>query len=100
MLAQIKLIRLINKMIHELVYSFVMLLFVVGLIFITAALFKKFQPTNIFNKNNLGKTRRLFLEETLIIDHHSKLLLIRRDDISHLIMLNKEHSIVVESGIK
>jgi hypothetical protein len=87
-------------MIHDLVYATIMLLFVISLIFITAAVFKKFRPTDIFNKNNLGKSKRLNLEEVLIIDHQSKLILIKRDDVNHLLLINKDSSIVIESDIK
>jgi hypothetical protein len=87
-------------MMHDLIYASIMLLFVVGLIFITAALFKKFQPTNIFNKNNLGKAKCLVLEEILILDHQNKLVLIKRDDVGHLLLINKDNSIVIESDIK
>lgn len=83
---------------NDFIYTLVTLLFVVGLIFITAALFKKFQPS--FNKNNLGKKKRLVLEEVLILDYQTKLFLLKRDDISHLIAINKEHIVIIESCIK
>ena len=44
-------------------------------------------------------TRRLAVVETLMIDARHKLLIIRRDDKEHLVLVGPEGSNVVESGL-
>jgi flagellar protein FliO/FliZ len=44
-------------------------------------------------------TRRLAVVETLMVDARHKLLIIRRDDKEHLVLVGPEGSSVVESGL-
>lgn len=46
-----------------------------------------------------GKKRRLALVETLQIDARTRLLLVRRDNAEHLLMLGSSGTVVVEAGI-
>jgi len=47
-----------------------------------------------------GRERRLGIQETASIDGRRKLILIRRDDVSHLIMTGGPVDVVIETGIK
>ena len=51
---------------------------------------------------NSGKTKdkRLDIVEILPVDARRKLMLIRRDDVEHLIMLGNERDIVIEQNIE
>jgi flagellar protein FliO/FliZ len=74
-------------------------LFVVALLALTAWAFKTFFP----GRNGQSFTRRekrLGVVETASIDQKRKLLLVRRDDIEHLIMIGGPIDMVVETGIK
>jgi flagellar protein FliO/FliZ len=74
-------------------------LFVVALLALTAWGFKTFFP----GRNGQSFTRRekrLGVVETASIDQKRKLLIVRRDDIEHLIMIGGPIDMVVETGIK
>ncbi len=47
---------------------------------------------------SLGRQRRLALVETLAIDGKSRLAIIRRDDVEHLLYLGPSGSAVIEAG--
>ncbi len=81
--------------------------FVLGLIGLLAASLRyytkksfgqKFFFTKIFPANQ--ETGRLAIIETSYIDHKSKILLIKRDDIEHLLLVADGNVTVIESGIK
>jgi flagellar protein FliO/FliZ len=74
-------------------------LFVVALIALTAWAFKTFFPGR---RNGLmrPRERRLGMVETASVDQKRKLLLIRRDDVEHLIIIGGPVDMVVETGIK
>ena len=74
-------------------------LFVVALIALTAWAFKTFFPGR---RNGLmrPRERRLGVVETASVDQKRKLLLIRRDDVEHLIIIGGPVDMVVETGIK
>jgi len=46
-----------------------------------------------------GRQRRLAVIDTLALDTRRSLILIRRDDVEHLIISNGANDVVVESGI-
>ena len=46
-----------------------------------------------------GRERRLGLVESTAIDNHRRLLLIRRDNVEHLIMTGGPVDVLIESGI-
>lgn len=47
-----------------------------------------------------GKRRRLSIVEALAVDGRNRLVLVRRDEIEHLVMLGPSGGLVVESGIQ
>jgi flagellar protein FliO/FliZ len=74
-------------------------LFVLALVALTAWAFRTFFP----GRNGQSFTRRekrLGVVETASIDQKRKLLLIRRDDVEHLIIIGGPVDTVVETGIK
>lgn len=46
-----------------------------------------------------GKTRRLSMIESLPIDARRRVLLVRRDDVEHLVLLGLDKDTVIETGI-
>jgi len=47
-----------------------------------------------------NKPRRLTVMEATLVDARHRLVLIRRDDVEHLVMLGGTHPVVIESCIK
>ncbi len=82
------------------------LFFVLGLIGVISLLAKRFgfTPRATLPKATRGakgtaaKGRRLGIVEVLPVDAKRRLILVRRDDTEHLILLGAEHDTVVESG--
>jgi flagellar protein FliO/FliZ len=72
------------------------LLFVFGLIALVAWLARRFR---LGGATTPGATRRLVLLETLPLDARRKLVLIRRDDTEHLLLLGTDGNRLVEGGI-
>ena len=75
-------------------------LFVVALIALTAWAFKTFFPGGRNGQSFTRREKRLGVVETASIDQKRKLLLVRRDDVEHLIMIGGPVDMVVETGIK
>jgi flagellar protein FliO/FliZ len=74
-------------------------LFVVALVALTAWAFKTFFPGR--NGQGFGRReKRLGVVETASVDQKRKLLLVRRDDVEHLIIVGGPVDMVVETGIK
>ena len=88
-------------MIDQLVYWTISLLFVIALILGLALLVKRYalpnSPNNPLFKRN--SKRRLEMIEQLPLDHKSRLVLIRRDDKEHLLMLGQTSDLVIETNI-
>lgn len=59
---------------------------------------KKTFGANLFTLNQ--KEGRVSVVETQYIDHKSKILLIKRDDVEHLLLVNDGRAIIIEAGIK
>jgi len=73
------------------------LLFVIGLIGAVAFLFKRYAPAYMgVNKDIAG---RIHILETRYIDPKRKLVLIRRDQMEHLLLCADGRETVIESGI-
>jgi flagellar protein FliO/FliZ len=72
------------------------LLFVLGLIALTAWLARRFR---LGPGAPAGTGRRLAVLETLPLDARRKLVLIRRDATEHLLLLSPEGNRLVEDGI-
>ncbi|MDP6173121.1 MAG: flagellar biosynthetic protein FliO [Rhodospirillales bacterium] len=76
----------------------VALLFVLGLITVLAVAAKRF---GLGNRGSIGrgKDRRLTLIEAMPIDTKRRLILVRRDDREHLILLGQGSEQVIETSI-
>ena len=76
--------------------------FVLGLLSLFAVFLKKygnkFSGEKLFTVSKL--VGRVEIIETKYIDHKSKLLLVKRDDIEHLVLVGDGKATVIESGIK
>jgi len=46
-----------------------------------------------------GTSQRLRVTETVAVDVKRKLVLVRRDNVEHLLLIGAEHDLVIESGI-
>lgn len=77
--------------------SLIAIIIVVSLIGIFAILYTKFY-TKFLNKHT--KTRRLSIEEVIFIDNKHKLILIKRDNTEHLLLIGTNKDIVLETNIK
>ena len=82
----------------EIVRSIVAFIFVLSLMWALSLLMKrlgygKFMPMK-------SEDRRLEMLEYLPLDTKNRLVLVRRDDVEHLLLVNAEGSTVVETGNK
>lgn len=86
---------------QEIAYWLISLLFVIALILALALIMKKILMPKMSGGGLLrGKTkRRLSVTESLPIDHKTRLLLIRRDDVEHLIIQGVSGETLIETGI-
>jgi flagellar protein FliO/FliZ len=71
------------------------LVFVLALIGLCAWLLRRFGPTM-----RLGRAGRLSLVESIAIDSRRRLLLVRRDQTEHLLLIGGAGDLVIESGIR
>jgi len=74
------------------------LLFVLALIGVLAWLARRVGLGNRIART-AGARRRLSVSEVNAIDGKHRLVLVRRDDIEHLIMLGPQQDLVIEAGI-
>jgi flagellar protein FliO/FliZ len=74
----------------------VSLVFVIGLVGLFAWLLRKFGPPARFRLQN---RRRLSIVEIQPLDARRRLVLLRRDDREHLILLGVTQDLVIETGI-
>lgn len=83
-------------------FQFIMaLLFVIALILLIAYGAKKLGLMARVTVNSAKRRdKRLNIVEILPIDARRKLMIIRRDDVEHLVMLGLEQDIVIECDIK
>jgi flagellar protein FliO/FliZ len=75
----------------------VSLLFVLGLVGLFAWLLRRFGPPARFKTPG---QRRLSIVEIVPIDARRRLVLLRRDDTEHLILLGQTQDLVIETGIE
>jgi len=75
------------------------LVFVLGLIGLAAWAYRRFSGTAPLGRR-LGGNNRLAIIEIRAMDARRKLVLVRRDDREHLIMLGATGETVIESGIE
>ena len=74
-------------------------LFVLGLIGVLTMLVRKYGFGVVSAEIRRGKDRRLGLVEILPIDSKHRAILIRRDDVEHLVVMGPESETVVETNI-
>ncbi len=70
------------------------LIFVLALIALVAWLMRRYGPAM-----RLGRPGRLGVVESIALDNRHRLLLVRRDNVEHLLLLGTAGDLVVESGI-
>lgn len=75
------------------------LLFVVGLIGISALLLRKVAQLQGWSTAKTGVPRRLQVVERLALSPRQALLLVRRDDKEHLLLIGGNDGLLVEGGI-
>ena len=76
-------------------------LFAFAVIALIAWAFKTFMLTGRSGSGFLkGRERRLGVVESAAVDGHRKLILIRRDNVEHLIMTGGPVDVVIETGIE
>jgi len=76
------------------------LIFVLGLIGLFSLLLKRLSMTGIAGLRNGRGPRRLSIVETVMIDGKRRMVLIRRDNKEHLLMLGQQTDLLIESGIE
>ncbi|MQX35228.1 flagellar biosynthetic protein FliO [Roseospira navarrensis] len=75
------------------------LLIVLGLIFLVAALVRRYGPMSGPARGGRTGRRRLQVVEAIMVDPRRRLLLVRRDDREHLLLIGGTTDLVVEAGI-
>ena len=77
--------------------AFLGLAIVLGLIFGLSYLLKRLGLGTF--KGPLGRKRRLMTVEAVMLDGRNKAILLRRDDVEHLLLVGPNTSQIIESGI-
>ncbi len=75
-------------------------LFVLGLIGVLTALVRRYGLGMVSTNMRKGQDRRLSLVEVLPIDAKRRAILLRRDDVEHLVIIGAESETVVETCIE
>lgn len=88
-------------MLQTLVWWVISLLFVIALILLFAVILKKFFMPGTPRRTRFrkGGQRRLEVLENLPLDHKTRLMLIRRDNVNHLLLVGGNEERVIESNI-
>ncbi len=82
-------------------HSVLALVFVLALIGLLSFLARKFGGNRIYAaRAGKGGEKRLAIVEILPVDTRRRLILLRRDNVEHLVLLSGERDTVIESGIK
>src|SRR6185312_16684842 len=76
----------------------IVLVLVIGLILALAAGLKKLGLAT-GGRPGLGRKRRLSLIESALLDGRHRVVLVRRDDVEHLVLVGPNTSQVIETGI-
>ncbi len=82
----------------DFIYALLALIFVLALIGIMAAVAKRL-GFGYQVGGGASKTRRLGLVETIPLDAKRRLVLLRRDDTEHLVILGQGSQLLIEGGI-
>jgi len=75
------------------------LVFVLGLIGVLAMIARRFGLGGINSMPQMGQQKRLGVVEVKSLDARRRLVLIRRDDVEHLIIAGPDGETVIERGI-
>lgn len=78
---------------------FIVLLFVLAVIFVIAWLLRRFGPGSLSNAAARGRQPRLAVIEHSQVDNRRKLVIVRRDNVEHLIMIGGPTDILIEANI-
>lgn len=81
---------------HNYITAVLVLILVIGLILGLAALLKRF---GLADARALGRRTRLATIETRSLDGRHRVVLLRRDDVEHLVLVGPNTSQVIERGI-
>lgn len=82
-------------------HSLLALVFVLALIGLLSFVLRRFGNGGmLMRRADKNKKRRLAIVEMLPLDTRRRLLLLKRDEVEHLVLLNGERDTVIESGIK
>ena len=73
--------------------------FVLGLIGLLAWGVRRFELDKRLLMPSARKSSRLKVEEMLMLDARHKLLLVRRDDVNHLVLISPSSMLLLESGV-
>ncbi len=76
------------------------LLFVLGLIGLFSVALKRLSMTGISGLRSGRGPRRLSIVETVIVDGKRRMVLVRRDDKEHLLLLGATSDVVIETNIE
>ena len=83
----------------QFLFAFVVLVFVVALIALTGVALRRFAPGAMVRWRP-GEERRLGVVEVAALDPKRRLVLVRRDDVEHLLLLGASNEVVVETNIQ
>lgn len=75
------------------------LLFVIGLVVVAVWLVRRYAPGGHFGGAVRGRLPRLAVIDAMTVDARRKLVLVRRDNVEHLLLIGGPTDIVVEPGI-
>jgi flagellar protein FliO/FliZ len=75
------------------------LIFVLALILMVAWLMRRFGLGTAMMPM-AGRQRRLAIVDMLALDPRRRLILVRRDDVEHLLLIGQDSAVVVEKGIR
>ena len=81
------------------VTTFLIFLFVLALIGVGAWLFRRFAGSRLGTNATRGRMPRLAVIDAAAVDNRRRLVLVRRDNIEHLLMIGGPTDIVVEQNI-
>ena len=84
---------------QDVLTAIVSLVFVIGLIGLLAVLARRLGLGFPIRATQMGKNRRLEIIETTPLDGKRRLILIRRDEIEHLLLISPNSELVIEVGI-
>jgi len=83
---------------HGFVRLILALIFVLGLILLLAAAYKKWAAGKVGTVGR-GRDKRIAILEVVTLDPSRRVILLRRDGVEHLVLVGGGNDVVIESGI-